>query len=313
MKKASKFIMITLLAIIGIVIITFAWFYSNNKIKLKKEANLITPYGEMVKVDGGKMNVSILGKGDKTIVLLPGFMTAAPAIDFKQLTDKLQTNYKVVVVEPLGYGMSDDTTKERTVENITSEIHEALEKMKINNFILMAHSISGVYSLDYIDKYPEEVEGFIGIDSSLPSQGEAEDNGEKLVRFLSKTGLMRLVSVTNPTMMNIPPIDNSNIEQFKYVFFRSIGSNAMTSEGGLMAKNFEDTIHLNYPENLPVLYIMSSESTSPDPTWLNLHKDMIEGRKNSKIEILEGGHYLHHTQSEAIVKYVNSFLNEHKL
>ncbi|MNP82794.1 Alpha/beta hydrolase family protein [compost metagenome] len=76
------------------------------------------------------MNVFIQGEGEETIVLLPGYGTAAPGLDFKTLVSELSPNYKVVVVEPFGYGLSDQTSKERTTANIVSEIHEALSSVE---------------------------------------------------------------------------------------------------------------------------------------------------------------------------------------
>ena len=46
-----------------------------------------------------------------------------------RLSIELSPFYKVVVVEPFGYGLSDETEKERTTENIVNEIHEALQSL----------------------------------------------------------------------------------------------------------------------------------------------------------------------------------------
>ncbi len=51
------------------------------------------------------MNVYIHGQGEETVVILPGFGTAAHALDFKPLIEELSPNYKVVVIEPFGYGL----------------------------------------------------------------------------------------------------------------------------------------------------------------------------------------------------------------
>lgn len=57
------------------------------------------------------MNVLIQGQGTETVVLLPGFGTGTPALDFKPLVEELSPFYKVVVIEPFGYGLSDITEK----------------------------------------------------------------------------------------------------------------------------------------------------------------------------------------------------------
>jgi 2-hydroxy-6-oxonona-2,4-dienedioate hydrolase len=71
----------------------------------KKTKKRIVPYGQHLSVDGKNMNVLIQGEGEETIVLLPGYGTATPALDFKLLIDELSPYYKVVAVEPFGYGL----------------------------------------------------------------------------------------------------------------------------------------------------------------------------------------------------------------
>ena len=50
------------------------------------------------------------------------------------------------------------TNREQTVENIVQEIRHALKEADIQGpYILMPHSISGVYSMYYANTYPDEV------------------------------------------------------------------------------------------------------------------------------------------------------------
>ncbi|MFD3056535.1 alpha/beta fold hydrolase, partial [Streptococcus agalactiae] len=73
--------------------------------------------------------------------------------------------------------LSDIPTKPRTLENITKEIHTGLNKIGVKNFYLAAHSLGGMYSLNYAKNYPEEVRGFIGMDTSTPwMEGEQKTN-----------------------------------------------------------------------------------------------------------------------------------------
>ena len=146
-ERKIKKVLNILLKVIGAIVIAIVLFlaivYIVNMISSNSEQKRIEPYGQHVSVDGKNMNVLIQGEGEETIVLLPGYGTAAPALDFKPLIDELSPFYKVVVVEPFGYGLSDETEKERTTENIVSEIHEALQSLNIDRYILMGHSITG--------------------------------------------------------------------------------------------------------------------------------------------------------------------------
>ena len=85
------------------------------------------PLGKMVSVDGKKMSIYITGSGAHTIVLMPGLGTASPILDFMPLTEELAESNRVVVVEPFGYGWSDVTTEERTVQNQVEELRNRRE------------------------------------------------------------------------------------------------------------------------------------------------------------------------------------------
>lgn len=114
------------------------------------------------------MHVYTKGDGENTIVLLSGLGTAAPVLDFDPLVNELAKNHKVVVVESFGYGWSNVTNKERTVENIVEGIRTALKSNIEGPYILMPHSISGIYSMYYANACPDEVKAVIGIDFTLP-------------------------------------------------------------------------------------------------------------------------------------------------
>ena len=60
--------------------------------------------------------------------------------------------------------------------------------------MLMGHSIAGIYGIDYVNKYPNEVTAFVGIDSSVATQpGMDVKFPIKTFAFLKKSGLLRLV------------------------------------------------------------------------------------------------------------------------
>lgn len=309
MRKTLKILGFISLSILLLVGLFFAGVFVNNKIQLNREEKKIVAYGQSVMIDGKKMNFQLFGEGEKTIVLLPGYMTPSPIIDFKQLIDELQKQYRVLAIEPFGYGLSEDTDKERSVEYLTEEIHEVLVSQGIQKYTLMGHSISGVYSLAYIHNYPDEVEAFVGIDSSLPAQGGAEDHNTDAIELLRKSGLYRLLSSMNPDMLQIPNVGDELEKQFKYLALKNIGTKATLNEGHAMQENFNKTMELKYPADLPVLYFLATESTEDNPNWLKIHQDMANTTTKSAIEIIEGKHYLHHAHAKQIAELTTSFLD----
>ena len=66
---------------------------------------------------------------------------------------------------------------------------------------------------------------------------------------------------------------------------------------------------MTYPKELPVLYLLASESTDSDPNWLSIHEEMVKESKKAEIKTLEGTHYLHHTKAKEITTETKKFLD----
>lgn len=165
-KKIGKIVKRILIIILFILMAGIIW---NAVCRTMEKSELKGAYGIQVDVDGKKMVVDIAGQEDEpTIVLLPGWGSPSPVLEFKPLATALAKNYRVITVEPFGYGLSDGTDKERSIENIVQELHECMQKLGCKEYYLMGHSVAGIYELYWANEYPDEVKGFIGIDPSVP-------------------------------------------------------------------------------------------------------------------------------------------------
>ncbi|MBT2289432.1 alpha/beta hydrolase [Paenibacillus albidus] len=311
MGKLPRIILKSLGVIAGLIVLFLAVVFIVNIVCNKIEQGKIEPYGQQVSVDGKNMNVLIQGKGDETVVLLPGAGTPAPALDFKPLIDELSPFYKVVVVEPFGYGLSDETEKERTMENIVSEVHGALQQLNIDRYILMGHSIAGIYSLDYVNKYPDEVIAFAGIDSSVPTQGGMDaELPLGTLTFLQKSGFLRLTNNLNDPYAS-STFDDQTKEQMKMIS-NIRGNNAtLMNEMKHISSNFKEAQKLKFPKTLPlILFVQANNPALED--WIQLHEEQAKDSVHGKVMILEGGHYLHHTLSKEIVENFRKYMEETK-
>ncbi|MGC6590486.1 alpha/beta fold hydrolase [Paenibacillus sp. Dod16] len=302
------------LKIIGAIVIAIVLFlgivYITNVISSNSEAKRIEPYGQHVSVDGKNMNVLIQGEGKETIVLLPGYGTAAPALDFKLLIDELSPYYKVVAVEPFGYGLSDGTEKERTTENIVSEVHEALQQLNINQYMLMGHSIAGIYGIDYVNKYPNEVTAFVGIDSSVPTQpGMDVKFPLKTFAFLKNSGLQRLAVKLGGDPYAELPFDDHTVEQMKMLSNKNSNSSTMLNEMEHISSNFKGPQGLTFPKHLPLLLFVQANNAGVEG-WIPLHEGQIKDSVHGKVITMDGSHYLHHTHYKEIAENFRTFMKE---
>lgn len=312
-RKIGRITLRVIGGLLAAIVLFLAITFIVDKVSTKTEAKkLENAYGQLVPVDGKKMNVYIEGSGAETIVLLPGYGTAAPALDFKPLIAELSPYYKVVAVEPFGYGLSDPTDKERTTDNIVSEVHEALQQLGIKRFILMGHSIAGIYGLDYVNKYPGEVTAFAGIDTSVPTQGGMD---VKLplqgFNFLNKSGLLRLALKIGGDPYAPLGYDEHTRELLRMLSNRNSNESTTLNELENIYDNFVGARKLSFPPKLPLLLFVAVNNTGVKD-WIPLHEEQAKESEYGKLIKLEGNHYLHHTQYKTIAENFRAYMAEVK-
>lgn len=309
MKKLLKVSLITIGSVLGAIALALATTTIVNAVATDAEARDLPRYGQLVPVDGKHMNVLVRGDGDETIVLLPGFGTAAPALDFQPLIAELESSYRVVAVEPFGYGLSDQTERPRTTENIVSEVHEALQALDIDRYTLMGHSIAGIYGIEYATTYRDEVTAFVGIDSSVPGQpGMDEELPIGGMKALQTLGLLRVMSSISSPYDGLP-FDEATKKQMTVLSFQNSFSPSYLSEMEHIGSNFGSALGTTFPHDLPVL--LFAQADNPDiATWAELHTEQAASVDHGEVVFLDGGHYLHHTLSAEIGQDTARFLSE---
>jgi len=314
MKKWLKITLISVSGLIAAIVLFLGIVFVVNIVSTKSEREKIHQYGQLVPVDGKNMNVLIQGDGEETIVLLPGYGTASPVLDFKPIIDELSPNYRVVAIEPFGYGLSDETDKERTTENIVNEIHEALQQLKIDRFILMGHSITGIYGINYVSKYPNEVIAFAGIDTSVPNQpGMDKKFPTGLFSLLKKSGIARLVLNFGDGPYDYAGLayDDETKEQLRMIQLKTLYNSTVLNEMNHIASNFKGAQGLTFPKDLPIILFVQGDNTA-NPQWVPLHEEQIKDSIQKNLIVLNGQHYLHHTHSKTIAENFNKFMEEVK-
>ncbi|TRZ40660.1 alpha/beta hydrolase [Niallia circulans] len=305
---------IILLVILSALVI---WFVCSNLLTIY-EKKKYPAIGELVEVDGKNMHVYKKGEGKNTIVLLSGLGTTAPVLDFEPLVNELAKKNNVVVAEAFGYGWSDITEKERTVENIIEELRAALQAANISGpYVLMPHSISGIYSMYYANTYPEEVKAIIGIDPTLPQAlnyfDESAPSMPKYMSYLAPTGVARLATYITPdSLLPIAEEDtysNINLKTTKAVTAWKGYNKNIVSEANEIKDNINKTKKMTFSADLPVLiFTKEEELNNQGKSNITFYEDQLTNVDHKKIVSLDGHHYLHWTYFKEMSKTVNDFL-----
>ncbi len=318
--KLLKFIItltgaLLLLIIAGVVVLKIYHEMASATFEKNKKG----AYGRIIALDNGdEMNICEYGEGDEVLVVMPGLGSVAPGLEYKHLAEELSDTYKVVVVEPFGYGLSDITDMERTDESICSEIHEALNKAGYDSFDLMAHSISAVYAITYLRTYPHEVKSFIGIDPSVPEQimnSQTDDlSAYKIGNLITRLGITRaLCALSSDEGVILPGMDQYLSPEEKTIY-RSLAASRtcnrnVVNEVKNIRNNFEDNFGYKYPEGLDVHIFLSKETCNIEADWEVLHRNMLSDSQQGAIKILDGSHYLHLTCPDELVTEIRQIKN----
>lgn len=298
----------TLGIILGLVVLVLGGTTVWNQVATASEANALPTYGRFVEVDGKRMNTVTAGSGAETIVLIPGFGTAAPALDFDPLIRDLSPQARVIALEPLGFGLSDPTDVPRTAENIVTEMHEALSQLGVEEYALMGHSIGGIYGLTWAELFGDELTAFIGIDSSVPGQANMDTRFPTgLLAAARFTGIARIAASFGDGL-NPAAYSDEMREQMAVLANRNALAPTYLDEMEHIASNFRAARGTTFPARLPLLLFAQAGENPGQPDWIALHEEQAASVDHGELALIPGEHYLHHTHAKEIAARTLTFL-----
>lgn len=322
-RKILKFFGILLL----LLIIAIAILAVRHHFKCKSDRKLFADaYGEyFVNSRGEKMNYTFYdSKSDDVAVIIPGYGCPTVHYEFDAFADKLKDDYKLILAEPFGVGLSDGTDRERTVENYCEELHELMEYLGYDRYTIIGHSLAGLYSLYYANTYTDEVEAFIGIDASVPHQSDIApwiakaDNTRIMYKIINvayvKSGIERLLYELSfdQTMKQIPTLTDADREKVLAMYCTASLTDTQMNEIDKMPDNMKKCYDMKFPVEVPVLYVLAKSNCDNMPKWEDIHKDLVTNIR-SKVSVIEGEHYLHFTNLDGLVSEIENWkdtLNE---
>lgn len=204
MKKGFKIFLKVLLVIIILITIFILINFIIHKIKSKNEYTELNNLGYINKYSAGDYNLNIYRIGNKDskykLIALSGLGINDYSVQMAFVNEQIKDDYEIIYIDRAGYGYSDDTSTKQTVEQIVSDYRTALKNANITGeYILLPHSLGGVYATYWESMYPDEIKGVIFVDTSelgLDIWDETEYGVsiyEYLELFACNLGLQRIV------------------------------------------------------------------------------------------------------------------------
>lgn len=118
------------------------------------------PIGSFYNVKGHRLLLDRSGPGAPAVIFLPA--AGMVGLDYLNLHQEVSKYTTSVIYDRLGTGWSDDIKLPRSAFEVTDELQNVLRIAGIPApYLLVGHSLGGIYAQHYAQQFPNEVAGMI--------------------------------------------------------------------------------------------------------------------------------------------------------
>ena len=158
-------IILLLVLLVGLV-----WVLGS-RAKARLAAKYPTP-GQMVDVGGYRLHLNCQGTsvaGRPTVVMEAAH--SEPGLSWASAQPEVAKFTRVCTYDRAGLGWSERSPKPRTAPNIVDELHTLLARAGVEPpYVLVGHSIGGLYVRLYAHEHPEQMAGMVLVDAAHEDQ-----------------------------------------------------------------------------------------------------------------------------------------------
>ena len=136
------------------------------------------PNTKQIETKHGEYSYHISGKGDFTVVLESGM--GDDMTSWEPVLNLLETDVQVFTYNRAGFSGSKSNSEQRDGITIVKELKSLLHATEIKPpYILIGHSLGGIYMQLFAKTYPDEVAGIILVDSTYHGTEPLCQNADK--------------------------------------------------------------------------------------------------------------------------------------
>lgn len=314
-KKANKKkSILTLLLVFLIAAALAGGLYGLNRIMLKKEARLLQERGYQFSLTDADYALSYKKIGndaaDHILVAISGMGVDAYAETLAPMAEYLKDNALFVCIDRAGYGLSADTHRPQTVEQVVEDYRSALKNANIEPpYVLLPHSYGGVMATCWESKFPDEIAGVFYLDctvlSAAPEKSQYSPLSSFVLRFFSDFGITRF---TNQLIVTLPPeYSAEQKENAMLLTMHSLRSYAKDSEAKLLPQNCKTVYESIVKNDIPKAYLCAScfrtrEEWLAADNWARTYQNMPKATEEERLEIADQNIALCENIAEDVIK-----------
>jgi pimeloyl-ACP methyl ester carboxylesterase len=113
--------------------------------------------GSFFKYNGKNFHYVQTGNGE-TIVLVHGYLESSEI--WSQFAGRLSKNFRVILIDLPGHGLSDIDDQSNSMESMASLIKKLIDDLGIEKIFLTGHSLGGYVALAFLELFPERLSGY---------------------------------------------------------------------------------------------------------------------------------------------------------
>lgn len=127
--------------------------------------------GDLIDVGGFKLHIHCMGEGSPTVILET--LSGGTSSYWGWVQPDAAKTTRVCVYDRSGRGWSEPDPEPMTLGRTVRNLHTLLTNARLEGpYVLVGHSIGGIYVRQFAADYPNEVAGMVLVDASHPQQFE---------------------------------------------------------------------------------------------------------------------------------------------
>lgn len=210
-----------LLAIVVLIVGVLALGYGYEALAESNDSRAYPPPGQLFDVGGYRLHISCMGEGSPTVILdalQPGTVS-----NWVWIQPEIARSTRVCAYDRAGLGWSDVGPEPRDAQQNTRELETLLQNAGIEGpYVLVGHSLGGLYARVFAGQHPDEVQGMVLIDSSHPDGWQREGipegvgmNKDQLAMgpIAARFGMLRVMSFF-PIDADLPAQQQAELKAF---------------------------------------------------------------------------------------------------
>ncbi len=282
--------------------------------------------------NGRKLNLYCNGTGSPTVIFDSGLGVGSGTLSWNHVQPAVARFTRACSYDRAGYGFSDAGPLPRTSDAVVSDLRALLDSAGIAPpYVLVGHSIAGLYLPLFADRYPSDVAAMVLVDPSAPGQEElfssqlpkyqayeavqgaslhkcADDPTQKSCAVPSDPQLSAALNATIAAMLRTSTAWADPASEFDSVGQDSAEVNAAARGYGTMPL-IVLTSTTNITSMQEVMGATAGQVATAQAGWVALHNQLAaQSTRGVNCVIPDVGHYIQNDRPDVVVAAIREVI-----